>query len=108
MDYPPAAASLSKLRGEVAERWEFYYDGMELANCFTELCDAEEQAKRFHEAKAKRRELNETDYPLDEDFLRQLSQIGSAAGVALGVDRLIMVLTGANTISSVIGPISWQ
>ena len=101
MDYPPAAASLSKLRGEVAERWEFYYDGMELANCFTELCDAEEQAKRFHEAKAKRRELNEADYPLDEDFLRQLSQIGSAAGVALGVDRLIMVLTGAKTISSV-------
>ena len=101
MDYPPAAASLSKLRGEVAERWEFYYDGMELANCFTELCDAEEQSKRFHEAKAKRRELNEADYPLDEDFLCQLSRIGSAAGVALGVDRLIMVLTGAKTISSV-------
>ena len=100
-DYPPAAASLARLRGGVAERWEFYFDGMELANCFTELCDGEEQRRRFEKARAARRQLNEADYPIDEDFLGQLDQIGSAAGVALGIDRFVMVLTGANSIAEV-------
>jgi len=105
MDYPSQAASLSKLRGEVAERWEFYYNGMELANCFTELCDEEEQTRRFHVAKESRKRLGESDYPIDEDFLGALPQIGSAAGVALGVDRLIMVLTETKEISAVRAPI---
>ena len=101
MDYPPQAASLSKLRGDVAERWEFYYDGIELANCFTELCDCDEQAARFANAKAARQNLGEADYPIDKAFLETLPRIGSAAGVALGVDRLVMVLTGAKDIGSV-------
>ena len=100
-DYPPQAASLAKLRGDVAERWEFYFDGMELANCFTELCDADEQARRFAAAKEARKRLGEADYPIDEDFLARLPQIKSAAGVALGVDRLVMVLTGAKSIAEV-------
>ena len=101
IDYPPQAASLAKLSGDVAERWEFYWDGLELANCFTELCDEAEQRRRFLSAKANRRTLGESDYPIDEDFLSCLPRIGSAAGVALGVDRLMMVLTGARTISDV-------
>ena len=130
MDYPPQAASLAKLsknsdfqslsedaskglspreRGlslEVcAERWEFYWDGMELANCFTELCDAAEQRARSVAAKANRQALGESDYPLDEDFLAALPRIGSAAGVALGIDRLVMVLTGAKTIADVRAPL---
>ena len=100
-DYPPQAASLAKLRGDVAERWEFYFDGMELANCFTELCDADEQARRFAAAKEARKRLGEADYPIDEGFLARLPQIKSAAGVALGVDRLVMVLTGAKSIAEV-------
>ena len=100
-DYPPQAASLAKLRGDVAERWEFYWDGMELANCFTELCDREEQLRRFEAAKAARQELGESDYPIDREFIACLPQIGSAAGVALGVDRLVMVLTKAKEISAV-------
>ena len=84
-----------------AERWEFYWDGMELANCFTELCDEEEQRRRFAQAKKERQELGESDYPLDEEFFRCLPQIGRAAGVALGVDRLVMILTGARQISAV-------
>lgn len=100
-DYPVQAASLARITGSVAERWEFYWDGMELANCFTELCDEDEQRRRFQQAKAERRELGESDYPLDEDFFACLPQIGSAAGVALGIDRLIMVLTGAKDIASV-------
>lgn len=100
-DYPVQAASLAQVRGDVAERWEFYWDGMELANCFTELCDEAEQRRRFAVAKDERKELGEADYPLDEAFFCALPQIGSAAGVALGVDRLVMVLTGAKTIADV-------
>jgi len=108
-DYPAAAASLAKLtseRGEIyAERWEFYWEGMELANCFTELVDAGEQSRRFAQARENRRKLGEADYPPDNEFLQSLPLIGSAAGVAVGIDRLIMVLTGNSTISSVRAPL---
>ena len=101
MDYPSRAASLAKLRGDVAERWEFYWNGMELANCFTELCDRDEQLKRFEAAKEARKLLKESDYQLDREFIDCLPQIGSAAGVALGIDRLVMVLTKTKEISAV-------
>lgn len=101
MDYPQQAASLSKIRGDVAERWEFYVDGIELANCFTELCDPEEQRRRFAEARQERIRLNEADYPVDEEFLAVLGSVRSAAGVALGVDRLVMSLLGLDDISMV-------
>ena len=84
-----------------AERWEFYWDGMELANCFTELCDRDEQLKRFESAKAARKLLKESDYPIDNEFIESLPRIGSAAGVALGIDRLVMVLTKTKDISAV-------
>ncbi len=120
MDYPPQAASLAKVSGTVparapgtdpgalgtvpgafAERWELYWDGMELANCFTELCDAGEQRRRFEAERAERAALGEADYPLDEGFLAALPQMGSAAGVALGMDRLVMALLGEKSISAV-------
>lgn len=101
VDYPPQAASLAKVTDGRAERWEFYLNGLELANCFTELCDDAEQRARFAAAKTARAKLGEDDYPVDEGFLASLPQIGSAAGVALGVDRLVMALTGAAEISSV-------
>ena len=111
MDYPPQAASLAKLSQHpnltnlpnlpYAERWEFYWDGMELANCFTELCDGDEQTRRFEKAKAARQTFGEADYPIDREFLAELPKIGSAAGVALGVDRLVMVLTGVRDIHQV-------
>ena len=107
-DYPPQAASLAKtVDGDepYAERWEFYFDGMELANAFTELCDPAEQRLRFERARAARRGLGESDYPLDEEFLGVLPAIGSAAGAALGVDRLVMLLTGAADIGSVRAPV---
>jgi lysyl-tRNA synthetase class 2 len=103
-DYPPQAASLARVSrgGEpFAERWEFYWGGMELANCFTELCDGGEQRTRFCAAREARRALGEADYPLDEEFLAAVPRMESAAGVALGVDRLVMVLTGARSISDV-------
>ena len=112
MDYPPQAASLAKLskaegletgdgRRVYAERWEFYWDGMELANCFTELCDRDEQLKRFVAAKESRKLLKESDYPIDSEFIDSLPLMGSASGVALGVDRLVMILTKTKEISAV-------
>ncbi len=100
-DYPVAAASLARTRGDVAERWEFYWKGMELANCFSELCDASEQRRRFERARAERAEAGESDYPLDEEFLSLLPLIPSAAGVALGIDRLVAALAGARDIHDV-------
>ena len=105
-DYPPQAASLAKVStaadgATYAERWEFYWNGMELANCFTELCDGDEQTRRFERAKEARKALGEADYPIDCEFLSVLPRVGSAAGVALGVDRLVMVLLGAATITEV-------
>ena len=102
MDYPKAAASLALLRGDDAERWELYYDGIELANCFTELCDGAEQRRRFLSAREERRELGESDYPIDEEFLELLPLIRSAAGVALGVDRLVAAALGESDIHSVL------
>lgn len=101
LDYPPQAASLARLRGDVAERWEFYVDGLELANCFTELCDSDEQRRRFIVAREERRQLDEADYPFDEEFLSVLGRIESAAGVALGVDRLVMTLLDRPAITDV-------
>ena len=110
MDYPPQAASLARISTSTstlnlnlpfAERWEFYFDGMELANCFTELCDRDEQLKRFQTAKEARKQLKESDYPLDYEFIDCLPQMKNAAGVALGVDRLVMVLTKTKEISAV-------
>ena len=100
MDYPKEASSLALLRGDVAERWELYCDGIELANCFTELCDGEEQRRRFLAARAARRELGESDYPIDEEFLGLLPLVRSAAGVALGVDRLVAASLGETDIHS--------
>ncbi len=101
MDYPPQAASLSKLRGDVAERWELYVDGMELANAFTELTDPAEQRRRFEAAREERRLLGESDYPFDEEFLRLLQFMPPAGGVALGVDRLVMLAVGAKSMDEI-------
>lgn len=100
-DYPKECASLAKLQGGHAERWELYCDGLELANAFTELCDADEQRRRFEAAREERRALGEADYPLDGEFLDWLPLIGSAAGAALGVDRLMMALGKENDIGEV-------
>ncbi len=104
MDYPKEASSLALLRGDVAERWELYYDGIELANCFTELCDGAEQRRRFLAAKEERKTLGESDYPIDDEFLEMLPLINSASGVALGVDRLVAALLGEGDIHSAIAP----
>lgn len=105
-DYPKAAASLARLRTEnplVAERWELYIGGIEIANAYGELTNGTEQRRRFEKAKEERRRLDEDDYPLDEDFLNDLEEgkFPSCGGIALGIDRLVMLLCNEDNIASV-------
>ena len=87
---------------QVAERFELYVCGVELANGFGELTDVAEQRKRFEAAMAEKQRIYGERYPLDEDFLEALATMPPACGVALGFDRLVMLATGAQTIEQVL------
>ncbi|MES9937317.1 MAG: EF-P lysine aminoacylase EpmA [Sedimenticola sp.] len=105
-DYPASQASLSRIRNDeppVAERFELYMDGLELANGFNELLDATEQRKRFEQDLEKRADNGKPPVPMDEHLLAALEQgLPSCAGVALGIDRLLMRVTGATHIDQVL------
>ncbi|MDQ8697482.1 EF-P lysine aminoacylase EpmA [Hyphomicrobium sp. LHD-15] len=104
-EYPAPEAALARPvpgRPEVAERFELYVAGVELANGFGELGDADEQRRRLiHEMDEKARLYGER-YPIDEDFLAALAQMPAASGCALGFDRLVMLATGASSVDQVI------
>lgn len=105
-DYPPSQAALARIRRDaepVAERFELYLRGMELANGFQELTDPSEQRRRF-DADLQERSAKGLDRPpLDEAFLAALEAgMPAAAGVALGLDRLLMVATGSTHIDQVL------
>lgn len=86
-----------------AERFELYVNGLELCNGFQELCDPDEQRRRFDEDIERRRELNYPELPMPEEFLRKLSQgLPPSAGVAVGLDRLLMLKLGTEDIGDVI------
>jgi lysyl-tRNA synthetase class 2 len=86
----------------VAERFELYACGVELANGFGELTDAAEQQRRLEAEMTKKARLYGERYPLDEDFLAALAHMPPASGVALGFDRLVMLATGAPHIRDVL------
>jgi len=103
--YPASQAALARLSPKdprVAERFELYAGGLELANGFSELTDASEQRKRLREEQELRRSLGREVFPLDEKFLESLPRIGEAGGVAVGLDRVLMLLTGARDIAEVL------
>ena len=106
IDYPANRASLSRLKASdnsVAERFELYIEGMELANAFGELTDADIQQKRFEESRRFRAANNMREYPPTEKFFAALKKgMPDCSGSALGVDRLIMVLTDTPDIADVI------
>lgn len=104
-EYPASQAALSRLKPgdpRVAERFELYAGGLELCNGFSELTDPAEQRARFLQEQAERARLGRAVFPLDERLLAALSSMPPAGGVAVGVDRLLMLLTGARTIAEVL------
>jgi elongation factor P--(R)-beta-lysine ligase len=93
-DYPASLSSLAKLKKNnpnLAERFEFYIAGIELANGFSELIDAKEQRKRFEKELLLRKSMGKKDLPMPEKFLNDLSNMPETAGIALGIDRLVML-----------------
>jgi lysyl-tRNA synthetase class 2 len=105
-DYPASQAALARVRaGEppVAERFEAFLHGVELANGFHELADAAEQRRRFEADQAYRRDHGLMDVPMDEHLLTGLAQgLPDCSGVALGFDRLVMIAAGAGSLAEIL------
>ncbi len=104
-DYPAVMCSLSKLSkhdSRYAQRFELYIGGLEIANAFGELTDADEQKKRLKIDRDLRKKLCKETWQVDEDFIEALNDIKQeTAGIALGVDRMVLLFTGANDINEV-------
>jgi lysyl-tRNA synthetase class 2 len=103
--YPTIEAALARPKpgdARVAERFELYVCGVELANAFGELTDPAEQRRRFEAEMAEKERVHSERYPLDEDFLAALAYMPPASGCALGFDRLVMLATGARRIEQVL------
>lgn len=112
-DYPVSQAALARPKPEdrrLAERFELFICGMELANAFGELTDAAEQRKRFESDMALKAKLYGDRYPIDEDFITALAfGMPAAAGIAFGFDRLVMLCAGAAAIEEIIwAPVAGQ
>jgi len=104
-EYPASMASLARLKPSdprVAERVELYVDGVELANGFSELTDAAEQRKRFTAEQALRTAQGRPAFPLDEAFLAAVGKMPPSGGMAVGIDRILMLLLGAGSIADVL------
>ena len=101
-DYPISQASLSKPTkdSKFAERFEVFLGRLELGNCFSELTDAAEQKRRFETEKKEREKAGKTQYPIDDDLINALeSGLPEVSGIAVGVDRLVMLAADASSIS---------
>ena len=104
-EYPRCEAALARATSHdlrVAERFELYACGVELANGFGELTDAEEQRRRFEAEMDEKERVYDERYPIDEELLAALAIMPEASGVALGFDRLVMLALGAPRIDDVI------
>ena len=104
-EYPVSEAALARPTAHdprVAERFELYVCGVEIANAFGEFTDAAEQRRRFEAEMTEKERVHGERYPLDEDFLMALAQMPPASGIALGFDRLVMLATGAQRIEQVL------
>ncbi|KQZ27322.1 EF-P lysine aminoacylase EpmA [Caulobacter sp. Root1472] len=104
-EYPAAEAALARPKPgdpRVAERFELYACGVELANAFGELTDAGEQRRRFEAEMDEKARVYGERYPLDEDFLAALAIMPEASGAALGFDRLVMLAAGASRVDQVL------
>jgi elongation factor P--(R)-beta-lysine ligase len=104
-DYPAKLAALAKIKKSdptVAERFELYIGGLELANGFSELTDLHEQRKRFEQVLEMRAAKKMARYAMPDKFLKALEYLPPCAGIALGIDRLVMILADASKIDDVV------
>ncbi len=104
-DYPRSQAALARIKPgnpEVAERFELFWAGIELANGFSELTDPEEQRARFEAAIARKEQMEAIRYPMPGAFLASLHNLGPCAGIAFGVNRFVMLVSGAESIDDVV------
>jgi elongation factor P--(R)-beta-lysine ligase len=103
-EYPAALSALARPTHDprVAERFELYACGVELANGFGELNDAAEQRRRLEREMDEKERIYGERYPIDEDFIAAVAHMPQASGIALGLDRLVMLTTGASRIDQVI------
>ena len=97
-DYPADEAAFSEVRGSVCERFEVFWNGVELANAFTELLDASELEERWNECNEQRKNAGRVEYPVDLRLLDAVGKHPRTGGVALGLDRLLFVLLGLEDI----------
>ena len=104
-DYPASLGSLARLKEtekQWAERFELYIGGIELANAFSELTDVKEQEQRFIRENDIRKSLGKNSYPIPKKFLSELPLMPKTAGIALGVDRMVMLFANAQKIDDVV------
>ena len=104
-DYPASRGALARLKPDdnsIAERFEMYIGGLELCNGFSELTDSTEQRQRFEKELTFRKSSGNIIYPMPEKFLSTLDEIPEAAGNALGLDRLVMLLSDSRSIDEVV------
>lgn len=109
--YPAQMAALATTTDDdkYANRFEIYIKGVEIANAFQELCDPVEQRKRFEIEQKERKSMGKVVFDIDEKLLKALEHIDSAAGIALGIDRLVQIFTSCQNIDDVIPfPLSEQ
>ena len=97
-DYPPWQAALARKRNNLAERFEVYINGIELANAFDEESSSREIRQRWLDSNNIRSANNKVPHPIDEEFLQAIDKMPRCSGIALGIDRLIMLLLNQNNI----------
>lgn len=101
LDYPARHAALAEVRGDIAERVEVYLGGLELGNGYSELRDPAELRRRFEDSAAARRRAAKAPHPIDAGVIAASARMPRCAGIAIGIDRLVMALTGAADIAAV-------
>ena len=110
-NFPPSQAALAKLKQDgphlVAERYEIYFNGLELANGFHELTDPIEQRLRFENDIKERDALGKPALPIDEHFLQALERLPACSGVAVGFDRLLMLQQNVSSLKDIV-PFTWN
>ncbi len=98
LDYPADQSAFAVVRGDIAERFELYWRGVELANAFTELLDPRELVERWTHSNEARRAAGREPHPIDQRLVEAVGRHPHAGGIALGVDRLAMLLLGVDDI----------